>query len=63
MSDGARMNSDLRGLLRRDEPMAKHVSWRAGGTARTFYQPADVLDLAAFLRTRSPGEEVMFLGL
>lgn len=63
MSDGARMNSELRGLLRNDEPMAKHVSWRAGGVARTFYQPADVLDLAAFLRSRPAGEEVMFLGL
>ena len=63
MSDGARMNSDLRGLLRHDEPMAKHVSWRAGGMARTFYQPADVLDLATFLRTRPPNEPVMFLGL
>jgi UDP-N-acetylmuramate dehydrogenase len=63
MSDGARMNSELRGLLSRDEPMAKHVSWRAGGAARTFYQPADVLDLAAFLRTRPADEEVLFLGL
>jgi UDP-N-acetylmuramate dehydrogenase len=63
MSDGARMNSELRGLLSRDEPMAKHVSWRAGGAARTFYQPADVLDLAAFLRTSSADEEVLFLGL
>lgn len=63
MSDGARMNSELRGLLKNDEPMAKHVSWRAGGVARTFYQPADVLDLAAFLRSRPAGEEVMFIGL
>ena len=63
MSDGARMNSELRGLLSRDEPMAKHVSWREGGAACTFYQPADVLDLAAFLRTRSADEEVLFLGL
>ncbi|MGZ5038395.1 MAG: UDP-N-acetylmuramate dehydrogenase [Usitatibacter sp.] len=57
------MNSELRGLLSHDEPMAKHVSWRAGGAARTFYRPADVLDLAAFLRTRAPSEEVMFVGL
>ena len=43
MSDGPRMNSELRGLLRHGEPMAKHVSWRAGGIARAFYQPADVI--------------------
>jgi UDP-N-acetylmuramate dehydrogenase len=63
MSDGPRMNSELRGLLRHDEPMAKHVSWRAGGSARAFYQPADVLDLAAYLRSRPAAEPVMFLGL
>jgi UDP-N-acetylmuramate dehydrogenase len=63
MSEGGRMNSELRGLLRHDESMAKHVSWRAGGSARTFYQPADVLDLAAFLRTRAPDEALLFVGL
>ncbi len=63
MSDGPRMNSELRGLLRHDEPMAKHVSWRAGGRASAFYQPADVLDLAAFLRSRPAKEPVLFVGL
>ena len=63
MSDGPRMNSELRGLLRHDEPMARHVSWRAGGRARAFYQPADVIDLAAFLRSRPPAEPVLFVGL
>jgi UDP-N-acetylmuramate dehydrogenase len=63
MSEGARKNSELRGLLRHDEPMAKHVSWRAGGRARAFYQPADVLDCAAFLRSRPAGEPVLFVGL
>ena len=53
----------LRGSLREDEPMARHVSWRAGGRARTFYQPADVPDLCAFLRARAPGEPILFLGL
>jgi UDP-N-acetylmuramate dehydrogenase len=63
MSEGARMNSELRGLLKRDEPMSAHVSWRAGGPAGTLYQPADVLDLAAFLRSRAPKEPVLFVGL
>ncbi|HUQ29181.1 MAG TPA: UDP-N-acetylmuramate dehydrogenase [Usitatibacter sp.] len=53
----------LRGVLRENEPMSRHVSWRAGGRARTFYQPADVLDLAAFLQTRDAAEPVLFLGL
>jgi len=43
--------------------MSRHVSWRAGGRARWFYQPADVLDLADFLRSRPPGEPILFLGL
>ena len=55
--------SELRGVLRDNEPMSRHVSWRAGGRARSFYQPADVLDLAAFLRTRDAAEPVLFLGL
>ena len=53
----------LRGTLRAGEPMARHVSWRAGGRARVFYQPAGLADLCAFLRTRAAGEPILFLGL
>ena len=53
----------LRGELRRDEPMARHVSWRAGGRAKAFYRPADVADLSAFLRTLPPDERLLFVGL
>ena len=53
----------LRGVMRANEPMSRHVTWRAGGRARLFYQPADVLDLAAFLGTRDAGEPVLFVGL
>jgi UDP-N-acetylmuramate dehydrogenase len=63
MSDGNHMDGALRGELRRDEPMSRHVSWRAGGAARTFYQPADVLDVAAFLRSRDVREQILFVGL
>jgi UDP-N-acetylmuramate dehydrogenase len=63
MSDNPRLADGRRGALRHDEPMAKHVSWRAGGSARAFYQPADVPDLCAFLRTLAPAEPVLFLGL
>jgi UDP-N-acetylmuramate dehydrogenase len=55
--------STLRGTLRRDEPMARHVSWRAGGAARRFYQPAGLDDLAAFLRQLPAGEPLLFVGL
>ena len=43
----------LRGTLRLEEPMARHVSWRAGGIAARAYLPADIADLAAFLRSLS----------
>jgi UDP-N-acetylmuramate dehydrogenase len=53
----------LRGRLLEGEPMAKHVSWRAGGRAARAYVPADLADLQAFLRTLPDGEPVCFVGL
>jgi UDP-N-acetylmuramate dehydrogenase len=53
----------LRGALRLNEPMARHVSWRAGGAAARCYQPADLDDLAAFLRQLPPQEPLLFVGL
>jgi UDP-N-acetylmuramate dehydrogenase len=53
----------VRGVLRFDEPMDRHVSWRAGGRARTFFQPADVEDLRAFLAALAPSEPILFVGL
>ena len=53
----------LRGQLRRDEPMARHVSLRAGGRADRFYIPADLDDLSAFLGQLPQGEPLLFVGL
>jgi UDP-N-acetylmuramate dehydrogenase len=53
----------LRGELRRDEPMSRHVSWRAGGAAERAYVPADLDDLRTFLRSLPPEEVVHFVGL
>jgi UDP-N-acetylmuramate dehydrogenase len=53
----------LRGTLRLDEPMARHSSWRAGGRAERLYLPADLEDLAAFLRQLPEGEPLLFVGL
>jgi UDP-N-acetylmuramate dehydrogenase len=55
--------SALRGTLRLNEPMAKHVSWRTGGPSDRVYSPADSADLAAFLATLPPHEPVCFVGL
>jgi len=53
----------LRGELRLNEPMSAHVSWRAGGVAERCYIPADVEDLAQFLKTCGGDEPVCFVGL
>lgn len=53
----------LRGRLKADEPMSRHVSWRAGGKADRFYAPADADDLAAFLRQLPADEPLLFVGL
>ena len=47
----------------RDEPMAKHVSWRAGGRADRFYVPSDLQDLSNFLKQLPPDESLLFVGL
>jgi len=62
MSDALRL-TNLRGKLRTGEPMARHVSWRAGGRAARFYAPADLEDLQAFLTQLPPREPVLFVGL
>jgi UDP-N-acetylmuramate dehydrogenase len=55
--------NQLRGTLRQDEPMARHTSWRTGGPAKVFYQPADMDDLIVFLRNLSLDESLYWVGL
>jgi UDP-N-acetylmuramate dehydrogenase len=62
MSDTHRLEG-LRGELREGEPMARHVTWRAGGLAERLYVPADIEDLAAFLRQLPAEEPLLFVGL
>ncbi len=38
------------GALREQEPMARHSTWRAGGPARRYFEPASIADLQAFMR-------------
>ena len=53
----------LRGTLRCDVDMSRHTSWRAGGRVERLYQPADLEDLATFLRTLPANEPLMAIGL
>jgi len=57
------VSTGLRGELRQDEPMAHHTSWRTGGPADRAYFPADLADLAAFLRSLPASEPVHMVGL
>ena len=52
-----------RGELRRDEPMSRHTSWRAGGNADLFFIPASVEDLQAFLRELDEETPIFWLGV
>jgi len=62
MADALRLEG-LRGELKTHEPMARHVSWRAGGPAARCYSPAGLDDLAAFLRQLPTAERLLFVGL
>lgn len=55
--------SGMRGEVRLHEPMARHVSWRAGGSAERVYIPADISDLAEYLRGLPADLPVVFVGL
>jgi UDP-N-acetylmuramate dehydrogenase len=56
-------NVQERGELRRDEPMSRHVSWRAGGKADLFFIPSSVGDLQAFLRDLDAETPIFWLGV
>jgi UDP-N-acetylmuramate dehydrogenase len=47
----------------RNEPMAKHTSWRVGGPADLYATPADEAELAGFLASLPEDMPVHFVGL
>jgi len=53
----------LRGEMLHDEPMSRHVSWRAGGVAQHLYRPADLADLQRFLQQTPADELLLAVGL
>ena len=63
LSEMSHLAQSLRGELRFNEPMARHVTWCAGGAAARAYVPADLDDLAAFLRATRLDEPLLFVGL
>lgn len=53
----------LRGRFLYNEPMSRHVSWRAGGPAQRVYIPADLEDLIWLVRSVPPHEDIHMVGL
>jgi len=47
----------------RDEPMAKHTSWRVGGRADLFFKPTKAEDLQAFLASLPESTPLTWIGL
>ena len=59
----ANNQQSLRGVMLYDEPMTKHTSWRVGGKADKYYQPADIADLARLLASLPLDEQITWVGL
>jgi UDP-N-acetylmuramate dehydrogenase len=55
--------SILRGTLKRQEPLARYTSWRVGGAAEVFYQPADREDLIVFISSLPDNTSLFFMGM
>lgn len=55
--------TDIRGRLQRGEPMNRHTSWRVGGPADRYFEPADRDDLVRFVRALPPDEPLTWVGL
>jgi UDP-N-acetylenolpyruvoylglucosamine reductase len=53
----------LRGKLARNAPLARHTTWRVGGSADVLYRPADRDDLARFVRSVPRDVPITVLGL
>ena len=53
----------IRGVLKFAEPLSRHTSWRVGGPADRYFEPADRDDLLAFVAQLPPEEPVLWLGL
>ncbi len=54
---------EVRGVVKLNEPMKKHTSWRTGGHAERYFKPADVDDLCSFLKQVPEDEPLFWLGL
>ena len=59
----AAVQSQVRGKLKADAPLAPLVWFKSGGSAQWLFEPADEADLLIFLQQLDPDTPVMALGL
>jgi UDP-N-acetylmuramate dehydrogenase len=57
------LQSTIRGQISNNEPMRKHCSWRTGGKAELYFEPADKQDLVLFLNETSKDIPLTWIGL
>jgi len=51
------------GVLRHDEPLARHTAWGIGGIADRYIEPADIDELAEFMARLPRHEPLYWMGL
>lgn len=59
----AQDHSGYAGQLLTDEPMAKHTSWRVGGTADVWFRPASRNELIEFVQNLDMATPIIWVGL
>lgn len=57
-----RIHTELRGVLKHNEPMSQHTTWRTGGSAKQYFEPADLDDLRLYLASLPPDEPLLWIG-
>lgn len=57
------LKSTIRGCISHNEPMARHCSWRTGGSVEYYYEPADKQDLVLFLNQIAESIPLTWIGL
>ncbi len=63
MKKCSRQEIEVRGVVKLNESMKKHTSWRVGGHAERYFKPADIDDLCSFLKQVPENEPLLWLGL
>ncbi|WP_043113964.1 UDP-N-acetylmuramate dehydrogenase [Solimonas soli] len=59
----AAVTSAAQNVELRNEPMARHTSWRVGGPADRYFEPASRAALSAFVRSLPAQEPILWIGL